>query len=252
MMDIAGTNSESIECGGKVQEICFLPDESWIYYCVVLEDKTQSDIYRIHPFGKEIYPVVAWDDGSESEISFSHDGRAMIFLSDRVGSKQVYISNIYGKNPIRITDDHRNHRLAKFSPCGRYISYLSEKSNFKGKYDLWIYDRGIGTRIRLTDNANVHDYIWLDKSGTILYSSGVNIVDFNSINIQTKKNKKFIQSQEPKQYSETNPHIISYKEKQRVLYVRTYSSGKKGVYLVNMDGSEDRQATLDKGNSWLE
>jgi hypothetical protein len=106
--------------------------------------------------------------------------------------------------------------------------------------------------VRVTRNAGVRDFVWLDDEGTILYSSGANLVDLNTINILTGENKKFIVTGHPKDYSERTPTIIVYKNKKRILYTREYDNGDKKLFLVDFDGTGDQQVSIDRGNSWLE
>jgi WD40 repeat protein len=250
-MDITGENTKEILCGGSVIQARFIPDESWIYITLVNEGNNLSDIYRIQPRGGELYPVVTWNDGSEGDMSFSHDGNFMVFISTRDGSRQIYISNIYGLTPIRLTNDDVDHEKPMFSPNDKSISYLSEKNNIYNHKDLWIYERETGKKIRLTEDAGVHDYCWLDDGATLLYSSGINLVDFNIINIKTGENKKFILSNKSKKYSETNPKMITYKNIKRIVYVREYETGEKKIFMVDLDGTKDRQVIFDNGNCWF-
>ena len=251
-MDITGELPEEVNLGGSVSEACFTPDEKWIYASVALKNNKQTDIYRILPSGGESHPVINWKDGSERDLSFSTDGINMLFTSNRDGSWQVYMSGIAGSKPVRITDDPAHHYQPCFSPLDKYVAYLSEKNNFKGKKDIWVLDRNTGEQIRVTRNAGVRDFIWFDDKGTILYSSGANLVDFNTINIFTGESNKFIVTEHPKDYSETKPEIIVYKNKKRLLYTREYESGEKKLFLVDFDGTGDQQVSIDRGNCWLE
>ena len=250
-MDITGEHNEEIKFGGSVSEACFTPNENWIY-AVVAQNSKNTCMYRIQTSGGEPHPVIDWKDGSEREISFSADGINMLFTSDRDGSWQVYMSDIEGKQPIRITDDPANHCQPRFSPLDKYIAYMSEKNNFKGKKDIWVLNRDTGEKVRVTRNAGVTDFLWLDDEGTLLYSSGANLVDFNTINILTGENRKFIVTGYSKDYSETSPTVIVYKKKKRILYTREYDNGDKKLFLVDFDGTGDQQVSFDKGNCWLE
>lgn len=250
-MDITGEHNEEIKLGGSVSEACFTPNEKWIYASVALSSK-HTDIYRILTSGGEPHPVIDWKDGSGRDISFSADGINMLFTSDRDGSWQVYMSGIDGNKPIRITDDPTHHYQPHFSPLDNYVGYMSEKNNFKGKKDIWVLNRDTGEKIRATRNAGVRDFLWLDDEGTILYSSGANLVDLNTINILTGENKKFIVTGHPKDYSERTPTIIVYKNKKRILYTREYDNGDKKLFLVDFDGTGDQQVSFNKGNCWLE
>ncbi len=252
IMNINGSNKYEITCGGSVSEARYTSDEKWIYTVVREKIGKHTGIYRRLPSGGEPQHIIDWKDGSEQDITFSSDGINMVFTSDRDGHRQLYISDQEGNMPVRITDDPSHNYSPRFSPLDKHIAYLSEKNNFKGKKDLWIHDRNTGNKVRATRNANVTEFLWLDDEGTILYSSGINLVDFNTINVFTGENKKFIVTGSSKNYSETHPQVIFYKKRNRILYTREYQDGERKIYMVNPDGSEDRQVSLHSGNSWLE
>ncbi len=251
-MHINGSMVREIPFGGSVSEARFTPDEKWIYAAVRKKNDVNTDIYRIRPAGGEPQHIIDWKDGLEQDIAFSSDGSNMVFTSNRDGHYQVYITDPEGRTPVRLTDDPSHNYSPRFSPLDKYIAYLSEKNNFKGKKDLWIHDRKTGKKVRATRNADIREFIWLDDEGTILYSSGINLIDLNTINIFTGENKKLIISDSAKEYSETHPGIFIYQDTKRILYTREYRDGRKRIYLVNTDGSEDRQISLENGNSWLE
>ncbi len=251
-MDITGENKRVVKFDGHVSEVAFTTDENWIYASVAAKKGAQSDIVRILSAGGEPQPVIDWKDGSEQEFSFSTDGINMLFISDRDGSRQVYISDIAGATPVRITEDQSNCFRPKFCPLDKYIAYLSDKNNFKDKKDLWVLDKNNGDKLRITSNAGVFDYCWLDDKGTILYSSGANLTDLNTINILTGENKKFIITGQTKDYSENHPSITMYKNMPRILYQREYVNGQKKLFMVDCDGTGDQQVTIDEGNCWVE
>lgn len=252
IMDIPGAKKEKIDLGGSLAEIAFTPDEKWLYTSVIIDENNRYDIYRINPQGGEPQPIITWKDGSERDITFSSDGKNMLFTSDRDGTRQLYICDTTGENPLRLSDDASHHYQPLFSPNNMYIAYLSEKNNFRGEKDLWILDRNTGITTRLTKNAGVQEFLWLNDKGIILYSSGVNLFDFNTIDIFSKENAKLIKASYKKNYTEANPIIIKFNEKERILYERRYLNGARKLFLVNPDGSNDRQVTLDKGNCWLQ
>lgn len=252
IMDINGANKRELDLGGSVKEALFGPDTAWIYAAVAPKNFKQTDIYRISPQGGKPEPVITWKDCSEYDISFSSDGVNMLFTSDRDGKRQIYISDNEGNIPVRITDDPSNNYNPGFSPLDDNIAYLSEKNGFNGRLDLWIHEVASGKKVRATRDADVHSFLWLDDKGGILYSSGATLVDLNTLNIFTGENKKLITGVTLKDYSETYPALILYKEQKRILYTKLFPSGNKKLFLVDLDGSGDQQISVDKGNCWTD
>lgn len=251
-MDIVGSRNQKIGFTGSVSEVCLSPNENWIYAAVTQKNKKHTDIIRIKPDGGETFPVIEWKDGSEQEISFSSTNTNMLFTSNRDGYRHVYITNLSGTSPIRITDTKANHCKPQFDPLDRYIAYMSDRNNFKKKKDIWIYDRNTGKKKRVTRDTKIEGFVWLDDKGTILYWAGVNITDLNTINVFTGKNDKLIITGNIKKYSETNAQVIFYNNRKRIIYVREYPDWSKKLYMVNLDGTNDIQVTFDNGNSWLD
>lgn len=252
VMDINGENKYQFDLDGKVEEIRLTPNEQWIYAAVQGKHQKGTDIYRINPSGGEKVAVITWKNSSEKDMAFSSDNINMAFLSDRDGTPQVYLSDLYGNTPICLTDNQSYHEQPGFSPLDKYISYLSTEDNLGDKYDLWVLERNTGKKIRVTRNAGVRDYCWLDDEGTILYSSGINLVDLNVINLFSQENTKLITSTKPKTYSERKPTLIWYRNQKYILYVREYAKGERKLFLVDENGSNDRPITFNKGNCWLE
>ncbi len=54
------------------------------------------------------------------------DGERLVFSSERAGSADLYVVDLRGGEPRRITwDDERDERQPWISPDGRYVVYAS-------------------------------------------------------------------------------------------------------------------------------
>jgi Tol biopolymer transport system component len=249
--DLSGAGKEKIPFQGTVYEIVPDSEGKWLYASVSSKTAGSADILRMEISGGESQPVIAWKDGSEEGISFSHDQKHLLFTSNRDGLWQIYIADRDGNTPIRISDAPANHALPRYSPGDEYISFVSDRGNFRESKDLWLLEATNGKMTRITQNAKIQDYLWLDKN-VILYAGGENLFDLNTINIFTGENRKFIISKDRKAYSEINPSLLLYKKDTYILYTREYLDGAKKLFMVKRDGSQDMQATFDNGNSWIE
>lgn len=89
---------------------------------------------------------------AEAHPRFSHDGRYLVFVSDRQGQRRILLYDrqsqrllpLLGLNPPGILLDQPD-----ISADGRYIVYVSEQS---GKPDIWLYDRQTNDSKNLTQN----------------------------------------------------------------------------------------------------
>jgi len=152
---------------------------------------------------------------------------------------------------VRITDIAANHFAPAFSPDGRFVAWLSDWTGFGGLADLWLSDRDKGETRQITRNAKITEFCWLPDSRTIVYSAGVNLRDFNTIDVVSLASAKLIVASGPKTWNETSPQVIRYRGAPRLLYVRDYEEERKEVWWVNLDGSGDEKAVTAKGNAWL-
>jgi hypothetical protein len=251
LIDLTGANrSLLIDSAGKM-DAAFTPDGKWIYYSVAHCKNNSSDIYRVSCEGGPAYPVVCWPKSSEHSVSFSHNNEYMVFCSNRDGKEQVFLSNLAAELPVSITKADANNYKPSFSPDDRYIGYLSDRFNFGGKLDLWVYDRINGTHQQVTNNSNVFSFCWLSDSKTLVYSSGVNLMDLTKADITTYRYSKLCTSDQIKTYQEKHPMTLRVNGQETVVYEREYENGEKQIFSVKPDGTEERCIIDSKAMDWL-
>lgn len=252
LVDMTGANRRLLSDSAGKMDASFTPDGKWIYYSVAQCKNGNSDIYRTSCEGGPVYPVVCWPQSSEHSVSFSHNNEYMIFCSNRDGKEQIFLSNPAAELPLNITNTDANHCKPSFSPDDRYIGYLSDRFNFGEKLDLWVYDRTSGTHQQVTHNSNVFSFCWLSDSKTLVYSSGVNLLDLTKADITTYRYSKLSTSDQIKTYHEKNPRVIRVNGQETIVYQREYENGEKQIFSVKPDGTEERCIINDKGMDWVE
>jgi TolB protein len=250
LMNTLGDNKRRITAA-NVRDLLFTPDGQWLYGGVTAGADTSTELRRLSHDGTAFLHVVSWHGASERWPTFSFDGKFMAFASNKEGLWQVYLTNWNGEAPLRITDVPANHSAPLFSPDGSYVVCLTDRTAMNGGNDLWVYDRLKGTEKQVTENAHIRDYVWLGDSRTIVYTTGINVLDLNTVDVTTGMSRKLIPAEGVRDYSETAPMVIRHKGTDAVVYVREYLKGKRKIYMVNPDGSGDRQIVSDNGNSWL-
>lgn len=70
---------------------------------------------------------ITFDDGLQSEPTWAPDGRYIAYSSDRGGKFDVWVQQVSGGDPIRITKGPGHHWQPAWSPDGKYIAYRSEE-----------------------------------------------------------------------------------------------------------------------------
>ena len=250
LMDISGVNKRTIDFAGCISAVRFSPDGKWLYF-TARTDSTPDQIYRIRPEGSIIYPVISWKNSSQGAMDFSPDGRYMVFMSNGNGKNQLFLTDSVGQKPVCITEGNTDNTTPGFSPSGGWCAFLSNKTSFGG-YDLWLYDCAAGKASQATMRSKVKDYCWLDDSKTIVYSGGDTLCALYTLTIATNTTTLLIARDSLKNYSETHPQTMRYKNSFKIIYTREYRNGDKKIHWVNPNGTTDQCIVNSKGQDLLE
>jgi hypothetical protein len=85
-----------------------------------------------------------------------------------------------------------------------------------------------------------------------VYSGGDTLCALYMLTIATNTTTLLIARDSIKNYSETHPHTMEYKNARKIIYTREYRNGDKKIYWVNPKGSADQRIVNSKGQDWLE
>ncbi|MBV8205470.1 MAG: PD40 domain-containing protein [Acidobacteria bacterium] len=107
----------------------------------------------------DIYTVAAQGGGEarriigglsfESQPRFAPDGKAIVFISDRDGAENLWLSDLEGGNLKQVTKGRNQAFLSPvFSPDGKWI-FVSKAEEGLGAYQIWMYDRNGGNGLQL-------------------------------------------------------------------------------------------------------
>jgi 2',3'-cyclic-nucleotide 2'-phosphodiesterase (5'-nucleotidase family) len=255
-IDLTGAQKRLLADSASIHEAIFSPDGAWLYYAASACNDSTTDLYRMRPDSGVQFPVAVWDGTTERSIAFSPDFSEVVFCSNRDRSWQIYLTDPEGTHPLRLTDESGNHIQPAFSPDGSSISYLSDNANTSGNMELWLFDRSAGTHRQLTSNTAINSYCWLGDSRTIIISSGLDFpellaarIDSDSMAVQS-----FIRSSSAirQHYKEIDPRVITWKDQEKVIYVREYEDGRRQIYWVSADGNNDQPLVRSStGSDWL-
>jgi TolB protein len=138
------------------------------------------DIYIINPDGSHPLRVTS-HPASDIQPTWSPDGHYLAFVSDRSGSPQVYMIDLYqgaesaGNKPIRLTQTGSYNVSPAWSPDGRYLSYCRRTG---GQFDLFLIDFSGGdqrTETQITNTKyNEEDPAWSPDGRMLVYSANKN------------------------------------------------------------------------------
>jgi Tol biopolymer transport system component len=93
----------------------------WLFYAkwrAGNSPPTQRDLTRL-----------TFDEGLQTEATWSPDGRFIAYASDRGGKFDIWIQQISGGDPIQITKGSGHNWQPDWSPDGKYIAYRSEEGD---------------------------------------------------------------------------------------------------------------------------
>ncbi|MFM2312360.1 MAG: hypothetical protein RLZZ04_1636 [Cyanobacteriota bacterium] len=89
---------------------------------------------------------------SEADANFSHNGRYLVYTSDRAAKRSVYLYDLQQRRLIPLPGLNQPGSMqsqADLSADGRYLVYCSEQL---GKSDIYLYDRSTAISKNITQN----------------------------------------------------------------------------------------------------
>ena len=121
-----------------------------------------DDLYREHPL---------------SELAISSDGNWVAYTAktmDRDADKrisEIWMANWNGGQDIQLTYDPEGASSPKWSPDGKYLSFLSSRTGKAKGSQIWLLDRRGGEAHQLTHlkNLTITSYDWSPDSKRLLF-----------------------------------------------------------------------------------
>ena len=151
------------------------------------------DIYIANPDGSN--PLrLTYHPSADLAPTWSPDGHYLAFVSDRTGTPQIYMIDLYrgseagGNRPIPLTREGNYNTSPAWSPDGRYLAY-SRRIGFQ--FDLFLIDFQSENRehIQLTNtHYNEEEPSWSPDGRMLVYSANPRgNYDIYIISIYSKK-----------------------------------------------------------------
>ena len=112
---------------------------------------------------------ITFDDGLQSEPTWSPDGRYIAYSSDRGGKFDIWVQQVSGGNPVQITKRNGNNWQPDWSPDGKYIAYRSED----GEGGLYVAPALGGAGLERKISSFGYFPRWSPDSSQILFLTGL-------------------------------------------------------------------------------
>jgi dipeptidyl aminopeptidase/acylaminoacyl peptidase len=173
-----------------------------------------------------------------SDISLSHDGQTISFVSNHGGASKIWLLPAKGGEPRALTEGNQ----AQWSPDNKSIAFLAGRGT--GQVDIWTIPATGGTPARVTnDKSAKHGIRWSPDGKRIAYISNLNkdqdiyVVDAKGGEPKqlTQKTNEWDENRWAPEWSPDGKHLV-------------FVSGKSDYYsddlwMVDTDGSNLRKIT---------
>jgi hypothetical protein len=257
MVDLEIGTGKTVSKGKNVLDAVFSPAGNFLYY---IEADSGSDIGVIRKtrmYMNDAITILYSDASQRSDLQISSDGETLIFASKyKNGKWDIFALDTSGKvAPVRLTDGGADHRYPRISPDGKYVAYLSNRTGFGWKMDLWVYDRVATTHKQLTFDTNVQGFTWSDDSETIYFSAGANLLEICRVDMRHNLIKNLIPHPQGgvKSWSESAPRFIRYNDEPMIVYTRVYPDGKRRIYWYDVNNAADaKMYSVGEFDEWNE
>jgi eukaryotic-like serine/threonine-protein kinase len=121
------------------------------------------------------------DPGYEGEPSFSPDGLAVAYVSDRTGNLEIFLKQVSGGPDVNLTNNSADDVQPSFAPDGKSIAFVSSRSGTSDVHfpmignemhggDVWVMPALGGSARRIAESGNFPS--WSSDSSELLYVSG--------------------------------------------------------------------------------
>ena len=97
---------------------------SLAYYGRLVRQATATE-----PSGPRETVRLTFDDGLQTDPSFSPDGRSIAYASDKSGNFDIWTQPLSGGNPVRVTSHPAQEWQPQWSPAGDNIVFRSERDS---------------------------------------------------------------------------------------------------------------------------
>ena len=138
-------------------------------YNLILVDDNQSKV--LNPLGEGVY---IWE-------SFSRDGKKILFS---YGNQGTFICDLEGNILLNIKDA----RYPKFSPDGKYISYMNDKDNGYNyiSSDIFVYSIVLDQSFKVTDTDDKIEMFaeWSNDGSRLVYNTNDGEIYFTKLQFE--------------------------------------------------------------------
>jgi len=257
MADLATGAGKTVSAEKNVIDAAFSPADNFLYYIEADSGGDMGAIRKTKMHMNDAITVLDAGAPQRDDLNISSDGETILFASKtKTGNWDIYALDTSGKAaPVRLTDGKADHRKPRISPDGRYVAYLSNRTGFGGKMDLWVYDRVATEHRQLTFNTDVQGLAWNDNSEDIYFSAGANLLEICRVDMTHGAIRNMIRPPqgEVKSWSENSPRFMRYNDEPMIVYTRVYPDGRRRIYWFDINNAADaKMYSVGEFDEWID
>jgi TolB protein len=173
--------------------------------------------------------------------SLSADGQWITFSTRRDNNFEIYVMEVDGGNPRRLTQDLGSNFAPAFSPDGAYIAFTSAQGGFQ---NVWVMDADGSNARPLTDVGNNGDPEWSPDGRQISFVSdrgGTN--ELYVMNVADPSQGTDGADARPVAPGLTIGGRNDWSPDGQVLTFYAGEAGARNIFTLNLDGTDLRQLT---------
>ena len=142
--DPDGGNSREISPlgRGRAWTASWSPDGQWLLTAVgptFAGPGADVDVWKLRTDGSEAVNLTGDSDGNDAFPVFCGDGRRLVFRSGRDGNSEIYLLDLDGGKPVRLTDHPATDTMPHISPRCDQVAFTSDRG---GNFDLHVLPVG--------------------------------------------------------------------------------------------------------------
>jgi serine/threonine protein kinase len=167
----------------------------------------------------------------------------LAFSSNRHGNPEIYVVELAGGSPVRLTQNNANDWLPDWSADGTQITFTSYRA---GSYDLWVMRADGSAQTSWVATGAWDDYPrWAPDGERISLSTTANTEGVPNSEIFVRRTNGSLQQVT---YSTAEDQWADWSPDGRIIFTEGYRDGSDwDIYIVNADGS-NRATWLDDAN----
>jgi Tol biopolymer transport system component len=209
-----------------------------------------------NPDGRAIYVTNVYDLAQTHSVTslsdnsypaWSPDGQKIAFVSVQDGNADIYVINVDGSEPLRLTEDAAWDADPTWSPDSKQIAFVSDRDE-RGGFQIYVMNADGSNQTRLPNNRPLGTWNsfpnWSHDGGYIVFQSRDNSDSSFQIYVMRANGKA-----KPIQLTSVgNNEMAEWSPDGKLIAFTTNRDGNNEVYMMNTDGSGQVNLTNNPAN----